>query len=88
MEKDILKIGEREFSSRLFVGTGKFSSPELMLEAIKTSESQMITVAMKRINMLNEATDDMLTHINREHVQFCLTRQAFVMRRKPCWLHR
>ena len=70
MEKDILKIGEREFSSRLFVGTGKFSSPELMLEAIKTSESQMITVAMKRINMLNEATDDMLTHINREHVQF------------------
>lgn len=70
MEKDILKIGDREFSSRLFVGTGKFSSPELMLEAIKTSESQMITVAMKRINMLNEATDDMLTHINREHVQF------------------
>ncbi len=70
MEKDILKIGEREFSSRLFVGTGKFSSPELMLEAIKASESQMITVAMKRINMLNEATDDMLTHINREHVQF------------------
>ncbi len=70
MEKDILKIGDREFSSRLFVGTGKFSSPELMLEAIKASESQMITVAMKRINMLNEATDDMLTHINREHVQF------------------
>ncbi len=70
MEKDILKIGDREFSSRLFVGTGKFSSPELMLESIKASESQMITVAMKRINMLNEATDDMLTHINREHAQF------------------
>ncbi len=30
----------------------------------------MITVAMKRVNMMNEATDDMLTHINREHVQF------------------
>lgn len=70
MEKDILKIGDREFASRLFVGTGKFSSPELMLESIKASESQMITVAMKRINMLNEATDDMLTHINRDHVQF------------------
>lgn len=66
---DILKIGDREFSSRLFVGTGKFASPELMLEAIKASESQMITVAMKRINMLNEATDEMLTHINRDHVQ-------------------
>lgn len=66
---DILKIGGREFSSRLFVGTGKFSSPELMLEAVKASESQMVTVAMKRVNMMNEATDDMMTHINREYVQ-------------------
>lgn len=67
---DILQIGGRDFSSRLFVGTGKFSSPEIMLEAVKASGSQMITVAMKRINMLNEATDEMLTHINRDHVQF------------------
>lgn len=66
---DILEIGGRKFSSRLFVGTGKFQSPEKMLEAIKASESQMITVAMKRVNMMNEATDEMLTHINREHVQ-------------------
>ncbi len=66
---DILKIGEREFSSRLFVGTGKFPSPALMLEAIKASQSQMITVAMKRVNMMNEATDEMLTHINRDNVQ-------------------
>lgn len=66
---DILKIGDREFTSRLFVGTGKFSSPDIMLEAIKASDSQMITVAMKRVNMMNEASDEMLTHINREHVQ-------------------
>lgn len=66
---DILKIGDREFTSRLFVGTGKFQSSDVMLEAIKASQSQMITVAMKRVNMMNEATDDMLTHINREHVQ-------------------
>ena len=66
---DILRIGEKEFSSRLFVGTGKFSSPDLMLESIKASGSQMITVAMKRVNMMNEATDEMLTHINRDHVQ-------------------
>ncbi|MDE6397361.1 MAG: thiazole synthase [Muribaculaceae bacterium] len=65
----MLKIGGREFSSRLFVGTGKFSSPDVMLEAILASGSEMITVAMKRVNMMNEATDDMLTHINREKVQ-------------------
>lgn len=66
---DNLTIGGREFTSRLFVGTGKFSSPQTMLAAIKASRSEMITVAMKRVNMMNEATDDMLTHINREHVQ-------------------
>lgn len=67
---DKLKIGDREFSSRLFVGTGKFSSNQLMLDAILASESEMITVAMKRINMDDEANDDMLKHINREVVQF------------------
>lgn len=67
---DVLKIGGREFTSRLFVGTGKFPSPEIMEKAILASGSQMITVAMKRINMMNEATDEMLTHINRENVQF------------------
>ena len=66
---DILTIGGRDFSSRLFVGTGKFASPAIMQDAVVASGSQMITVAMKRVNMLNEATDDMLTHINSENVQ-------------------
>lgn len=66
---DILTVGGRDFTSRLFVGTGKFPSPEVMQQAVIASGSQMITVAMKRVNMLNEATDDMLTHINRENVQ-------------------
>lgn len=65
-----LIIGGREFHSRLFVGTGKFSSPQLMLDAIIASGSEMITVAMKRIDMQHEDTDQMLTHINRDHVQF------------------
>lgn len=68
--KDILTIGGRDFTSRLFVGTGKFASNELMLQSILASGSEMITVAMKRIAMQNEEEDDMLRHINREHVQF------------------
>lgn len=67
---DNLIIGERNFSSRLFVGTGKFSSNEAMLEAILASGSEMITVAMKRLDTNDAADDDMLRHINREHVQF------------------
>ncbi|MCM1349277.1 MAG: thiazole synthase [Firmicutes bacterium] len=66
----MLNIGGREFKSRLFVGTGKFSSNKLMLESILASGSEMITVAMKRIDMEHEEEDDMLRHINRDHVQF------------------
>ena len=66
MEK--LIIGGREFSSRLFVGTGKFSSNKLMSEAIAASGSQMVTVALKRIDTANEE-DDMLRHVIRPDVQ-------------------
>lgn len=66
MEK--LIIGGREFTSRLFVGTGKFRSNELMARAIKVSGSQMVTVAMKRIDMDNRE-DDMLRHVVAEGVQ-------------------
>ena len=67
---DILTLGGREFHSRLFVGTGKFSSNRLMLDAVLASGSEMITVAMKRIDIEHEEDDDMLRHINRDHVQF------------------
>lgn len=67
---DLLKIGGRDFSSRLFVGTGKFPSNKLMLESIIASGSEMITVAMKRIDMQHEEDDDMMRHINRDKVQF------------------
>ncbi|MDE6299648.1 MAG: thiazole synthase [Muribaculaceae bacterium] len=66
---DSLKIGNRTFQSRLFVGTGKFPSSAVMKEAIAASGSEMITVAMKRVNLLNEASDEIMTHIDREKVQ-------------------
>lgn len=63
-----LIIGGREFSSRLFVGTGKFRSNEVMEKAILASGTQMVTVAMKRIDMDN-AEDEMLHHITHEGIQ-------------------
>ena len=63
-----LIIGGKEFTSRLFVGTGKFRSNQMMEEAIKASGSQMVTVAMKRIDMDNRE-DDMLRHIMHEGIQ-------------------
>jgi thiazole synthase len=63
-----LIIGGREFNSRLFVGTGKFRSNEEMSAAIAASGTEMVTVAMKRIDMTNKE-DDMLVHVNRESIQ-------------------
>ena len=63
MEK--LIIGGREFSSRLFLGTGKFNSNELMAESIKVSGTEMVTVAMKRVE-LDDKNDDLLNHIIKD----------------------
>lgn len=57
-----LIIAGREFNSRLFLGTGKFNSNALMTEAIKASGTEMVTVAMKRIE-LGDTHDDLLNHI-------------------------
>ena len=62
-----LKLADREFSSRLFLGTGKFGSNKLMGESIISSGSQMVTVALKRVNMSDE-NDDMLNHIVQGNV--------------------
>ena len=55
MEK--LVIAGREFNSRLFLGTGKFNNNALMAEAIKASETEMVTVAMKRIELEDKQDD-------------------------------
>ncbi|MBO4498629.1 MAG: thiazole synthase [Bacteroidaceae bacterium] len=62
MEK--LIIAGQEFNSRLFLGTGKFMNNQVMAEAIKASGTEMVTVAMKRIE-LDDSQDDMLTHVTR-----------------------
>ena len=62
-------IGGREFNSRLFVGTGKFSSNDLMQQAILASESEMVTVAMKRVDMEAPQKDDILSHIRKDSIQ-------------------
>lgn len=62
-----LKIADKTFSSRLFTGTGKFSSSELMRDVILESESELVTVALKRVDLENE-DDDILTHLNHDRI--------------------
>ena len=56
--KDRLKIGDETFGSRLFLGTGKFSSTQAMIEAVKASGSELVTVALRRFNR-EQAEDDL-----------------------------
>jgi len=57
-----LVIADKEFKSRLFTGTGKFSNSLLMEEAILASESELVTMALKRVNLKDEQ-DDILSHL-------------------------
>ncbi|MEE9364454.1 MAG: thiazole synthase [Cellulophaga sp.] len=67
MKNDILKIGDKEFGSRLFTGTGKFNSSTVMKNALLASESELITVALKRVDVQDEQ-DDILTHLSHERI--------------------
>jgi len=58
-----LKIADKTFNSRLFTGTGKFSSGELMENALLASGSELVTAALKRVNV-NDENDDILSHLN------------------------
>ena len=64
-----LIIADKTFNSRLFTGTGKFSSSPLMEKALLASGSELVTVALKRIDIHDE-TDDILKHL--AHPQFNL----------------
>jgi thiazole synthase len=63
----MLKIADKEFNSRLFTGTGKFSSSKLMGEALLASGSELVTVALRRVDM-DSPEDDILSHLNHPNI--------------------
>ena len=67
--QDPLTIAGRSFTSRLMIGTGKFSSPEIMKHSIDAAESEIVTVAVRRTN-LTDATDSFTTIINPKEYLF------------------
>ncbi len=67
MKASNLKIADKIFQSRLFTGTGKFSSNEVMESAIEASASELVTVALKRVN-INDKEDDIIKHLNHPRI--------------------
>jgi thiazole synthase len=62
-EKDFLSLGGRTFRSRLLVGTGKYATFPLMKEALEKSEAEIVTVAVRRVN-LNRSAESLLDYID------------------------
>ncbi len=63
-----LQIGEETFHSRLFLGSGKFSSNELMIKSINASGSELVTIALKRVET-NSQHDDLIETIRKAGVK-------------------
>src|ERR1700676_1416829 len=63
---DQLVIAGRAFKSRLIVGTGKYRSFQEMARAHAASGADMVTVAVRRVNLTDKSKESMLDHIDRE----------------------
>ena len=66
---DKLKIGKYEFDSRLIVGSGKYDSFQTTLDATLASKSNMITVAVRRINITNPDEENLADYFKDTKIQ-------------------
>jgi thiazole synthase len=62
--RDTLVIAGREFNSRLMVGTGKYASFQQMVQALEVSGAEIITVAVRRVNISDRNKESLLDHID------------------------
>jgi thiazole synthase len=62
--KDTLVIAGRKFSSRLMVGTGKYADFQQMVQAIEMSGAEIVTVAVRRVNITDRNKESLLDHLD------------------------
>lgn len=60
---DVLEIGGKAFNSRFLIGTGRYPNPYIQNEAIKASESEILTFAIRRVNLDDPDEDAILQHL-------------------------
>ena len=63
---DILKLGQYQFKSRLFVGTGKYATFEIMQQALAASDCEVVTVAVRRERLLDSQQRNILDFLDRD----------------------
>src|SRR5271163_374063 len=62
---DVLRIADREFHSRLFVGTGKYRSFQEMARCHSASGAEVVTVAVRRVNLTDKSKESLIDYIDR-----------------------
>ena len=68
MGNDALVIAGKSFSSRLIVGTGKYASNEVMRQAHEASGAELVTVAVRRVNLADRGRGSLLDFIDTDRV--------------------
>ena len=68
MKKDILKIANKKLYSRLIVGTGKYKNFSETAKAIKASGANMVTVAVRRVNILDKKKPILTDYLNPKKI--------------------
>ncbi|MGR3310554.1 MAG: thiazole synthase [Candidatus Brocadiales bacterium] len=66
MEDSVLKLGKYKFKSRLFVGTGKYQTLDIMKKALDASGAEVVTVAIRRANIGGKSGESLFDHIDKE----------------------
>jgi thiazole synthase len=66
MDNDVLRIAGREFRSRLIIGTGKYRSFQEMARAHAASGAEMVTVAVRRVNLTDRSKESLLDYVDRQ----------------------
>ena len=64
MTDDTLTIAGRNFTSRLIIGTGKYKSYAQNAEAAEAAGAEMVTVALRRVNLSNKDEDRLQDHVS------------------------
>ena len=68
MSTDLLTIADKTFRSRLIVGTGKYPSHPVMADAHRASGAEMVTVAVRRVNLSDRSAESLLSYIDQTKV--------------------
>lgn len=66
--EDLLTIADRQFHSRLFVGTGKYHSKQLMARCHAVSGTELVTLAVRRVNLTDRSKESELDFIDRSKI--------------------